>query len=127
MKAIKATGTIDENGKLYLDRSLTGDRKERDLDCMCIDIEKIAETDTDVDYRFSCDVYEPDPGSRKNRWKKVGQNQGVLRISKATGETVLIAAMPEDKNNRRYISAAAHIIRHWQKQEFPDKTLFSCG
>ncbi len=100
---------------------------KRHLDWMCIDIEKIAETDTDADYRFSCDVREPDPESRKNRWKIVGQNQGFFRISKATGEVTLIAAMPEDEDNRRYLRAAARIIRHWQKQELPDKTMFACG
>ncbi len=100
---------------------------KRHLDWMCIDIEKIAETDTDVDYKFSCNVSEPDPESRKNRRKVVGQNQGSLRISKATGEVALIAAMPEDEDNRVYIRAAAKTIGHWQKHEFPDKTMFACG
>jgi len=93
---------------------------------MCIGIEKIAETDADAEYAFLSDVYEPDPRFR-SRMIVVGQNRGVLRVIKATGEVTLVEAMPEDEGEKRFARAAAKIRKHWEAREFPDKTTFACG
>jgi hypothetical protein len=93
---------------------------------MCIGIEKIAETDEGAQYEFVSDVYEPDPKYR-SRFMIVGQNRGVLRVSKTTGEVSLVEAMPEDDNGKRFQSAAARIRKHWRVGEYPDRTMFACG
>ena len=58
---------------------------------MSIGIEKIAETDADAQYAFVSDVYEPDPRFR-SRMMIVGQNRGVLRVAKATGDVLQVSA-----------------------------------
>ena len=101
------------------------DRK-RNVDWMCIGIEKIAETDADAEYAFVSNVYEPDPRFRHGS-KVVGQNRGVLRVTKATGEITLVEAMPEDTDDKRFKRAARKIRQHWEAREFPDRTMFACG
>ena len=98
----------------------------RTVDWMCIGIEKIAETDEDALYAFVSDVYEPDPRYR-SRSMVVGQNRGVLRVMKATGEVSLVEAMPEDDDGKRFQSAAARIRKHWKAGEYPVRTMFACG
>lgn len=93
---------------------------------MCIGIEKIAETDDAAQYAFISDVWEPDPRFR-SRTMVVGQNRGVLRVAKATGEVTLIEPMPEDDGEKRFTRAAAKIRKHWEAGEFPDRTMFACG
>jgi hypothetical protein len=100
--------------------------RKRSVDWMCIGIEKIADTDADAQYAFVSDVYEPDPRFR-GRMMIVGQNRGVLRVTKATGEVTLVEAMPEDDGEKRFTRAAAKIRKHWEAREFPDKTMFACG
>ena len=100
--------------------------KKRTVDWMCIGIEKIAETDDDAQYAFVSEVYEPDPRFR-NRRMVVGQNRGVLRVAKATGEVTLVEAMPEDDDRKRFQRAAARIRKHWEAGEFPVRTMFACG
>jgi hypothetical protein len=99
--------------------------RKRLVDWMCIGIEKIAESESDAQYAFVSDVYEPDPRFRHG--SKVGQNRGVLRVAKATGEVTLVEAMPEDTDDKRFSRAARKIRQHWEAREYPDKTMFACG
>ncbi len=100
--------------------------RNRTVDWMCIAIQKIAETDEDAQYAFVSDVYAPDPKCR-SRFMVVGQNRGVLRVSKTTGAVSLVEAMPEDDDAKRFQSAAARIRKHWKAGEYPDRTMFACG
>jgi hypothetical protein len=100
--------------------------RKRSVDWMCIGIEKIAETDADAQYAFVSDVYEPDPRFR-SRMMIVGQNRGVLRVAKATGDVTLLEAMPEDDGDKRFTRAATKIRKHWEAREYPEKTMFACG
>lgn len=99
--------------------------RRRNVDWMCIGIEKVAETDETVDYDFVSDVSEL-PEGRRSRWVRVGENRGTLRIDKVTGEVVLLVAMPED-DGKRFLRAAARIRKHWAAGEFPYRTMFACG
>jgi len=100
--------------------------QKRSVDWMCIGIEKIAETEGDAQYAFVSDVFEPDPGLR-SRMMVVGQNRGVLRVAKATGDVTLVQPMPEDDGDQRFTRAAAKIRKHWEAGELPEKTMFACG
>lgn len=100
--------------------------RKRSLDWMCIGIEKIAESATDAQYAFVANVYEPDP-QVGHKSRIVGQNRGVLKVAKATGEVTLVEAMPEDTDSKRFISAAHRVRQHWAAKEYPDKTMFACG
>jgi len=93
---------------------------------MCIGIEKVGETSEAAEYTFVSDVYEPDP-ARKGRSMVVGQNRGILRILKATGEVSLLQPMPEDEGDKRYLRASAKLRQHWTVGEYPDRTMFACG
>lgn len=93
---------------------------------MCVGIEKIAEMDEVVQYVFVSDVREPNPKLRR-RIMVIGQNQGVMQVTKATGEVTLIEVMPEDEGNVRFTRAAMKVRRHWEKGEFPNKTMFASG
>ena len=93
---------------------------------MCIGIEKISDTDAYVDYAFVADVYGPRPGERRGSIV-VGQNKGLLRIVKATGDITLLKPMPEDDGEKRFKRAAQKIWKHWKAGEFPDRTQYACG
>ncbi len=100
--------------------------RKRTVDWMCIGIEKVADEEGHADYTFVSNVYEPDPRFQ-SRSMVVGQNAGRLRVAKATGEITLIEAMPEDQDDKRFQRAARVIRRHWESQEFPERTMFACG
>ena len=99
---------------------------KRSVDWMCIGIEKLAEAADSAQYAFLADVREPDPEYR-SRTKVVGQNRGILRILKTTGEVTLVEPMPEDDADARFARAAAKIRKHWESGELPDKTMFASG
>lgn len=103
----------------------SGDRG-RTVDLMCIGIEKVAETGEAADYAFISEVRELKEG-RRNQTVRVGENRGVLRVSKASGEIVLLEPMPEDDGDQRFRRAAMRIKKHWEAGEFPDRTMFACG
>lgn len=93
---------------------------------MSIGLEKLTETSESAEYAFVSDVYEPNP-AHKGRSLCVGQNRGVLRIIKASGEIIRVHAMPEDDADKRYKRAAAKIRQHWEAGEYPERTMFACG
>ena len=98
----------------------------RSIDWQCIGIEKHAETDDDVTYRFVADIWEPNPEIH-GRSRIAGQAEGVMRIIKASGEVLLDEPMPGDANERRFNSAARKVKQHWTNGEYPEKTMFACG
>lgn len=98
----------------------------RAVDWMCIGIEKVTETACYAEYEFVCNVYESDP-EREGRSRMVGNNRGILKVLKQTGEILLVRAMPEDDGNERFKRAASKIRKQWELQQYPDKTLFACG
>lgn len=98
----------------------------RSIDWQCIGIEKHAETDGDVTYRFVADIWEPNP-EIQGRFRITGQAQGLMRIIKASGEVLLDQPMPGDTNERRFNSAARKVRQHWTNGESPEKTMFACG
>jgi hypothetical protein len=93
---------------------------------MLIDITKDSETPEHADYFFSSSVTDKDPRF-KSRSMIVGVNIGLLRIAKASGKIEMLQAMPEDEGNKRFDRAASVLRRHWQKAEFPERTMFACG
>ena len=101
-------------------------KADRRLDWMCVDLRRDDETEAHADYFFSCSVSDKDPRF-KSRWMVVGHNVGLLRIHKTTGETELLYPMPEDEGNRRYLSAASTIRKHWQTGKLPAVAMFACG
>ena len=101
-------------------------RRRRTVDSQCIVIEKHNETDNDATYRFVADIWEPDPEIR-GRSRIAGQTAGLLRIIKSSGDVLLDQPMPEDTNDRRFSRAARKIKQHWDRNEYPEKTMFACG
>jgi len=98
----------------------------RHVDWMLINITKDRETQEHADYFFSSSVTDKDPRF-KSRSMIVGVNIGLLRIFKASGEVELPQAMPEDDENKRFARAVTVLRKHWQKAEFPERTVFACG
>jgi len=74
-----------------------------------IDIEKALENTTSVKYKFSVDE----------------QGEGILELSKKTGEISIVSPMDSDKNGSISQRASVKIYKHWMKGEFPDKTCWA--
>ena len=74
-----------------------------------VGIRKVASGDQFVEYEF-------------------GPNEeqvGLLRISKATGETDVLQAVPGDDQGTYSIMATRKVVQHYQKGEFPEKTCWA--
>jgi hypothetical protein len=84
------------------------------------------ETDSTCGYRYSCNVYGPNP-SRPKKCMVIRQASGLLRIDNATGEIQMLEPMPGDHQNGVALRAAGKVHRHWTRGEYPEVTLYACG
>ncbi len=97
-------------------------KRKRMVDMRCIGIERLVESNADARFAFISGVFERDP-RYSGRLVIVGQNQGVLQISKETGEVSLVEAMPGDHGNKRFQRAAACVRKHWEDRKCPYRTI----
>ena len=112
--APSAGGTTDT--LLNVRRMSTDRPPDSSLDWLCIPIAKANESDQFCDYTFSAAWHADDPDN-PGRCKVVGQEQGVLRVMKATGDVSVIEQMPGDDGERRAQRAARIVYQHWQQGE----------
>lgn len=98
----------------------------RRLDRMCIPIEKYAETQNHVDYFYCSSVWDKDPRF-ESRSIMIGENRGLLRITKEDGQIQVLYPMFEDDDGR-VLERAIHVLsKHWKAGEYPAKTMFASG
>jgi hypothetical protein len=100
--------------------------KDAGLDWLCIPISKKDENKRHCDYLFTATLHASDP-EHPGKSKIVGQERGILRIVKATGDISIIEQMPGDDGERRAQRAARIVYRHWQKGEYPQNTIYAAG
>jgi hypothetical protein len=50
---------------------------------------------------------------------------GALRVTKASGETVVLAEVPGDEKSTYSLRACRKIYLHWKAGEFPDRTCWA--
>lgn len=105
---------------------MTDSGQKRSLDLMLINIKKLSEDDSTVEYDFSTTVEVPHPKYRYGT-ESVGRNHGTILLDKRTGQTVLAEPMPEDENQACFIRAARKIRKHWEAGEYPDETRYASG
>ncbi|MFV8570960.1 hypothetical protein ACNQ6O_07090 [Marinobacter sp. SBS5] len=97
------------------------------IDSQCIFIEKDIDTAEFVDYIYTSELRGPDPRS-KSRTMKIGQVNGIFRITKTNLEVKLLRGMEWDPNNRCYLAARAKILKLYSSSnEFAEKAAFQSG
>jgi|GEM_PF-2334843 len=96
------------------------------LDWQLISAERNENSRSYVDYEVTSTAWADDP-RHKSRAIKAGSATALIRLHKESGEVEILYPFPEAANSSILMAITHKLLKHHERQEYPEKVVYACG